>query len=350
MGPRPTKLLPYGQWPDQDRVAWQAALASGDVFDDAGAAAHWAAGTRRTVLTGYRRWLQYLKSREPETLVLVPATRVMAARVELYVDMLRASITPAGVYNYVKHLYDAIRVMAPDEDWGWLQEVTRRLARHVEPRGKRHRMVDADRLLSLGLDLMERRCEDDKPLDSTIRYRDGLIIALLSARPLRRRNVAGIRLGKNLVGVGDGYALVFSAEETKNHEPLEFPWPSFLLSQLEHYLSKIRPLFLRAHDHDGLWALAKGCPMTSGAIYSQVCKRTEAAFGFPVNLQLFRDCAATTIAERDPRHVRVSRDLLGHSRLETTDRYYNHARTHHAALAYQAGIAALRRRLTRGQR
>ena len=121
-------------------------------------------------------------------------------------------------------------------------------------------------------------------------------------------------------------------------------------SQLEHYLSKIRPLFLRAHDHDGLWASAKGCPMTSGAIYSQVCKRTEGAFGFPVNLHLFRDCAATMIAERDPRHVRVSRDLLGHSRLETTDRYYNHAQSHHAALAYQAGIAALRRRLTRGQR
>ena len=348
MAPRPTKLLPYEQWPDQDRAAWEAAFASGDVFDDAGAGAHWSVESKRTVRTGYRRWLRFVSDDEPATLIRSPAERVTEEQIERYIGMLRASITAAGVFNYVKHLYDAVRVIAPNTDWHWLLEVTRRLSRQVTPRAKRYRMVDPDRLLDLGLSLMQ--ANDDGTLAGAVRYRDGLIIALLACRPLRRRNIAGIRVDKNLVKAGEGYVLVFNAAETKNHQALEFPWPVLLQPHLEHYLAEVRQRFKYAECHDGLWASAKGRALGECAIYEQVCKRTRAEFGHSVNLHLFRDCAATMIAEQDPRHVRVSRDLLGHSRLETTDRYYNHAQTHHAALVYQAGIKAIRRQVMRGQK
>ena len=73
-------------------------------------AAHWAAGSRRSVASGYGRWIGYLQAVEPAALALAPAERISRDRIRRYIDHLAAEITPAGVFNYVKHLYDAIRV------------------------------------------------------------------------------------------------------------------------------------------------------------------------------------------------------------------------------------------------
>ena len=64
-------------------------------------------------------------------------------------------------------------------------------------------MVPASELYELGLWLMET-CE--RGLDRTAyvasRYRDGLIIALLIACPMRLKNVAGLVIGRHLVSKG----------------------------------------------------------------------------------------------------------------------------------------------------
>ena len=90
--------------------------------------------------------------------------------------------------------------------------------------------------------------------------------------------------------------------------------------------------------------------MTSEAIYERICLRTCAAFGHAINPHLFRDCAATTIALRDPKHVMVARDLLGHSRLDITERYYNQARAVEVARKYQDTVLALRRKLEQDEK
>ena len=130
----------------------------------------------------------------------------------------------------------------------------------------------------------------------------------------------------NLIDVGDGYALVFEASETKNHQALEFPIGDTLLPYLDRFLEHIRPVFLGAAGHNGLWPSAKGGPLGAQAIYQRIVRRTEAAFGYPVNPHRFRDSAATTIALRDGANILVARDLLGHSSLATTERHYNRAR------------------------
>ena len=262
----------------------------------------------------------------------------------VFVEMLDATVTASGRYNYLKHLCDAIRVMAPEQDWSWLQGIARRLARLVKPRSKRERMVASIRLFDLGIRLMETAELQltKRRLAGAIQYRDGLVIALLAARPIRRRNLTGIRIGGNLIKIGDHYALKFDEAETKNHQPLEFPLPELLTSHLDRYLSEIRSLFLSANEHDGLWASVKGGPMTEQAIYSRVCKRTEATFGHAINPHLFRDCAATSLAIEDPGHVRVARDLLGHSRLDTTEQYYIQARSLDASRYNNKRIASLR--------
>ena len=86
--------------------------------------------------------------------------------------------------------------------------------------------------------------------------------------------------------------------------------------------------------------------MHSKALYGSICRRTKAAFGHAINPHLFRDCVATTIAIKDPAHVEVAMSILGHSRLETTEHYYNQAMTLEASRQYHHVILAERARLT----
>jgi integrase len=74
--------------------------------------------------------------------------------------------------------------------------------------------------------------------------------------------------------------------------------------------------------------------MLSGAIYDAVRRRTELAFGRSVNLHLFRDAAATFWCVEAPEAVLGTRDLLGHQHVSTTDAYYRHSQTMHAAEVY----------------
>jgi integrase len=77
-----------------------------------------------------------------------------------------------------------------------------------------------------------------------------------------------------------------------------------------------------------------------------VIRRTTAAFGHGVNPHLFRDIAATTLALARPDQALLARDLLGHSRFDTTEEHYLHARTADAGRAYARRIQLLRRQPT----
>lgn len=343
------KLLPVDSWPEQDRHAWNRAIRPGNCLEDGGAASHWAERTRRTVLFAYRRWLGHLHHTDPDALDLDPAERVTEQRIRGYITMLQATITPSGTHNYIKHLFDAVRVMHPEHDWRWLSEVARRLEQLVTPRNKRPRMVSSHELDALGRRLMEEADSSTelRPLQRAILYRDGLMIALLAARPFRRRNYAGIAIGQNLIKLGDGYHLCFRADETKTHTPLTFPFPEALLMELEHYLNRYRGWFPGAEAHDNLWASAKGVPLGEDAIYSRITKHTKEAFGKSINPHLFRDCVATTIAIEDPEHVGIAVDLLGHSSLEFTQTHYIQADTIRASQSYHSSIKALRQQLSK---
>ena len=337
------KVLNPTRWPRADQAAWDAACAEGDIFDGRGPAAHWAAGSRRSIASGYGRWIGYLTAVEPEALDRPPAERVTRDRLRRYLDHLRGEITPMGVFNYAKHLYDAIRVMAPDRDWRWFKAIVWRLDRRGHShRNKRSRMVTPGQLIRLGIGLMEQAQPQIEGLNAAIAYRDGLIIALLACRPIRRRNLAALSIGRQLVRSGNLWHIIFRADEIKNHQPYEATIPAFLQPFLERYLGDIRPLFPRAEAHEGLWASAKGGPLSGTGLYDLVCKRTRVAFGKPINLHLFRDIAATEIAYKDPAKIGIARDLLGHSDLRAIDKHYIQASQIQAGRAYHQALLAER--------
>ncbi len=217
---------------------------------------------------------------------------------------------------------------------------------------KRARIRDSAEIYQLGFDLMEhpKRAGNHGSILEAVDYRDGLIIAMLAARPVRLRNLSGIVIGQNLIRVDAAWYLVFTEQETKTSRAIEFQLPERLTPYLERYLSEFRPRFPGAATHNQLWASREGGPLTAGAISRFIGQRTERAFGRAINPHLFRDCAATSLALFDPEHVYVAAALLGHSTLEATHRYYNQATTISALEDHQDVILKRRAELAERNR
>ena len=95
------------------------------------------------------------------------------------------------------------------------------------------------------------------------------------------------------------------------------------------------------------WITRFGTKMAEISIFKRISELTEKHFGRPVNPHLFRDCAATSIGLDDPDHVAIIMDLLGHTTLATSERYYNHALGRQAANIQQGTIRDIRREFRR---
>ena len=182
-------------------------------------------------------------------------------------------------------------------------------------------------LFALGLRLMAEaensaRVAGRITKEDTLTYRDGLIIALLAAVPLRRRTLAALTVNQHLLKVGDRWLLDIPADDTKTRRPLEFPVPHALSEWISLYLADFRGALTGATMHQGFWPSAKGRPMSGGAIYDAVRRRTIVALGLPVNLHRFRSAAGNLWSISDPMNVRGVKDLLGHTDFGTTERHY----------------------------
>src|SRR5262249_7633872 len=148
-----------------------------------------------------------------------PAERVTREKVAEYVEHLLALNRGYTVLCRLQELYDAIRVMAPQQDWGWLRRLGAAIrSRTVPARSKRERIQPPALRAELGTNLMSRaeRAEDLTPLQRAVLYRDGLLIALLAFRPIRLSNLTAITIGSQLLTQGESYCLSFEPGEMKN--------------------------------------------------------------------------------------------------------------------------------------
>jgi site-specific recombinase XerD len=242
----------------------------------------------------------------------------------------------------------------PAQDWSWIKAAWYRLRQDAKPvKNKAAHVVNARDLFRFGIELMKRadRGDASSAFFQALAYRDGLMIALLAARPLRRANFVAVQIGRHLVRRGETYWLLFSDDETKNEIELDWPFPEMLMSHLERYLSEYRPILLGRHPRFGngapaagnhLWVSRYGTPLTAHGLYLQITDRTKQKFGRSVNPHLFRDAVATTVAIEDPAHVMSTKSLLGHHDVRSSERYYNQARSTEAAFEHQHRLKKLR--------
>lgn len=198
------RCLKLEEWPEADRAAWQTRLRLGDLFEPGGVATTWAEATRGMELNGYGRWLTWLVQTGRLDPTSSPADRVTTEAASSYLAELKRAVAPFTVSARIQQLGNAMRVIAPSGDWRWLQRAADRLqVGATSVRNKRERLQSPEQLIALGRSLMNQA---DTALQTapTIRAtlcRDGLMIAFLAHRPMRRKNLAAMRLGTSCSAV-----------------------------------------------------------------------------------------------------------------------------------------------------
>jgi site-specific recombinase XerD len=339
------RSLPFADWPVADQNMWRAAIAEGDILDGSGPAARWAPSTKDNTRKAYGYWLYWLSTNKGLDESEHPLNRITPKRISAYIDNLSETVASSSIFTYILDLLRFAKAVAPDRNWAWLSDVKNRLWARAKPaKDKTSKIRASAELFNLGLSLMENaeKATDDDLLVIPQRYRDGLVIALLAARPIRLKNFAAIEIDRHLVRVDNTYWLRFDADEVKNRKHIEVQIPDILTPHIERYCTVHRPMLLRTSKLDRLWISRLGAPLSDSVIRYHVKNRTREAFGCPITPHLFRDCAATSVAIEDPDHVRIAMNILGHHSLATTQRHYDQSRMLSAGRNYQSTLGNLR--------
>ena len=324
---KPRIYLPFDRWPVEDQARWRAAFAEGDRFDGAGPGSHLAEATRRNLRISYARFLSFISSHRPDLLELRPDARVDRLAVADFVAWRCRSCGYGMVAVELDNLRGALRLICPSADWSWLLALAKRFRAAAPRKPRKYNLVTSERLYAFGIELIDQAVADADSAKGiskahALKYRDGLIIALLALIPLRSRALVALRIGKQLVKTGDLWALDIPAVDTKTRRALDYPISKELCTRIDLYLQRFRPRIPGAGTHTGLWASNKRRPMSAIGIDKVVRKRTKKTFGFAVNLHRFRSAAASFWSIRDPVNVRGVKDLLGQATFGITEKHY----------------------------
>jgi integrase/recombinase XerD len=278
--------LPYADWPEDDRTRWEAAFKLAvDRFDDSGPAAHLAEPTRLTLLDDYGRFLAFLSAHDVGLLARTSAARIDRKIIESYVRRQPASCGGVTIARILGSLRTTLRYICPGHDWSWISTIAKRIAAQAKQKPEKHHLVTSETLYALGIELMDRAIANANAAENisiacALGYRDGLMIALLALIPLRRRTLAALHIGKQLVRSGDRWALDIPARDIKTKRPLEYPISAELSGRIDLYLNQFRCRIPGAGAHDYLWASKEGGPMFDKTIYATVRRRTRETLGF----------------------------------------------------------------------
>jgi integrase/recombinase XerD len=343
------RCLPMAEWLEPDRAAWTAAHRRGGLLDDDGLAASWAPATNAIIAGGYARFLSFLAQTRDLDPHQSPATRINRARVEAYVAELRERNHSSTVAGRLLQLVRAAAVMAPNTDWMWLRRIQARVRRMATPaRDDRARLVPATTVLDLGIELMQR-AEAGGGLPARRRallFRDGLMICILAACHVRARNIAAMSIGGSLQRRGDTWWVVFGPGETKNGRPFEMPLPGPYTSYVERYIAEYRPFLARRSPtpaaDEAFWISDGGQPLTAKEVGQVISAVTKRELGRDLNPHLFRKICSTELAIRDPEHVGIAHQLLGHADYRTAQQVYNLARALDAAGRHHRMVKSIR--------
>jgi len=340
------KRLPVDEWPQADREAFRAAYQPGDVFDEtAGPGAHLSEATREMIRSTYRRWLGFLKSSHPDDFSMSPTERIAPERVRAFINHLSAEVSPSSVAIAGAQFYSAAQLIAPTTDWAWLRSIKLRLTCRARRADRFDRLVPPLETLNFGIELMDAalRLPISGRKEREIQYRDGLLLALLSLWPIRRRSIAALTISRHIEFDDAGMNILLHPSDTKVGRAESFRVPEQFVSYVMRYLREIRPALGNAHD--GFWASIGGRALTGDRLYAIVRARITAKFGKAMGLHDFRRAASTFLAMDAPEKIGLIPGVLQHASPEVSDRHYNLARSIKAGQRFALHLADARNRL-----
>jgi integrase len=344
-------ILKIKDWPELDRSLWINSLTRDDPFSDNGQRANNRKISNDKVAHGIGRWLTFIKINLPELLALHPADRITKNTTLAYIKNMRdLDNKDQTLISRLQELHSAAIIFDSNRSYNFIKEISSKIRQNAKPaKDKDSRYITSDALLNLGLKLINDVQNQTTPRLKAIAYRNGLCISFLALRPLRRKNLTEITLGKNLLKKGNQWILSFSREETKTGNRYDSLWPDVLINHLEEYLKVHRPVLMAIKGRwmapvgDRLWVSSNGSPQTQVSIFQEITKNTKKEFGRSINPHLFRDAAATTIAIENPEHILTIANILGHRSIKSTEKYYERSNQIQSHAWYMEHIHKLRK-------
>jgi integrase len=343
------RSLVVSEWPAADREAWEEACRPGLRLRRGGPASRYAEVSREDFARRYGAFLGFLQRSGLLDYSAAPAAQVTPTNVELYVAALNERVRSVTVWNCIYKLRMAARVLDPKTDFAWLSEIEQDLALVMEPRPKFDRVVLAERLVEAGLTLVtEAEAFARYPFKRAIGIRNGLIVALLAACPIRIKNYAALETGTTFKREQGGWWICLPYGSTKTDTADTRPVPDYLQEAVELYLTESRPVLIGSRPAtNSLWISSRtGRRYTTKNLATRISKTTLEMIGVDVSPHLFRTAAATTSACYGTDMPYLASAVLGHTHPRVTEEHYIRASTLNAAKGY---AAILRRRRPPGQ-
>jgi integrase len=332
------------RWPENDRRLWHLAFQQFPFSGEASPRFVWRPATFQWVAKSYVCWLIYLEGKGWLDVSACPGRRVTPSRLRSYVRDLQRRVRSTTVLNRIRGLNSALAFMSPAADRTLLRALVNQLAREAVPVCRRARIQETASLVELGRSLMHRAAREDNDVRAAKLFRDGLQISLLAMRPLRMRNFQALKIGCHLIRTGGGWIIQFPANETKNHKPIDIPFPGELTESLELYMRVHRPRLVAGRpDNSALWISCCGRQQHHNTIASTIREWTKLRYGLPLTPHLFRNCAATSLAIHEPESVQIAHSILGNC-YATMEAHYNLAKALDAGYRYHAALTGLRHR------
>lgn len=270
------------------------------------------------------RWLQENKSLDPEAM---PADRWSIDLVEeMGVDMIVDGYSVASVHSRIRRLKRALGVMQPAADLAYFDAVLREFDRPKARFDDIVWKVNSADVQNYGIALMDLATErrESDPIGAASLYCSSLQIALIAARPWRKRAFTLMELYVNLVKGTNSWRMIAHAHETKHRHYQSGLVPAKLVPNVETYIDIHRMVLCRLSGYKGpaLWLNKEGLPMTPAQFFKSFTHLTKQKFGVPITVQAVRKIAATTMALHNPAEVHNVSGVLGHSRYRTSEDHY----------------------------
>src|SRR5262249_33140761 len=197
-----SKCLPITLWPSVDRAAWETAIRPRDPFKCGRNATSWSEATRRKTISGYGRFLFWLKERNELDEAAAPAARITRERLRAYLDDLKSINRGHTIQCRVQELGDAMQALAPEHDWSFIKRAAGRLrASTIPARDKRGSLPPIVEVIAQSLQMMAHSESNAtlSPLGRAALYRDGLLLLFMAYHLLRLRNLSSLRIGRHLI-------------------------------------------------------------------------------------------------------------------------------------------------------
>lgn len=339
--------LKLDDWPEADHAAWQCLFAEGGLFDDGGPCRDWSEASRKMRAQSYGQWLSFLIRTDSPAIAIDPDQRITVARLQAFIAELDdRNLAKVTVKNHVVNLYVVAKGMAAEADWTWLNTGVKRLTnaanRHSLPPP---RPIMGPEILRRSLKIMAQTQRDaDLPAKTqAIRFRQALMIGFLISCPVRRRTLLAMTADSHVQPISDGYMLHFAAVDMKDQKARSFRLPAVLAEPMRAYLAEFRPVLLDGKETDAFWINQYGDGITPDGLSRELPKITERYLGVALRPHAFRHIAATTIAELDPEHANIIRDILGHATLDMAYKHYNRATGISSCNAFQSLVEDIRK-------